>query len=105
MNFVVTDSIAVNKSIIIFLCIFCFSCVTKDNYYSKLVPESIFTEDGVICGFLKNDIIVNTPYGKMKAAAVGYISGYFFDFSYYENGNLDTIWLREEKQYYTIQCL
>jgi len=89
----------VNKLLIIILFyINCFSCIAQeDNYISLLKPESIYSEDGVIYGFLKEDTTVITPYGEMKVAAIGYESGYFYDFSYYENGNLATIWLRDEK--------
>ena len=100
MSSVVMDRI-VNKLLIpVFVLLFISnsSCKTnKMDYASLLKPESIDSEDDHISGFLKEDIIVKTPYGEMKAAAVGYESGYFFDFSYYKNGNLAKIWLREEE--------
>jgi len=98
MSFVVMDNIVNKLLITVLLFISCFSCIAqKKKYVSLLKPESINSENGEIHGFLKEDIIVKTPYGEMKVAAIGYESGYFHDFSYYENGNLKMIWLRDEK--------
>jgi hypothetical protein len=81
----------------ILFCIVSSSCATqKINYAALLEAESIYTEDGRTSGFLKKDITVQTPYGEMEAAALGWESGHFFDFSYYKNGNLNIIWLRNE---------
>jgi hypothetical protein len=92
------DNIVNKLLFIVLIYIFFFSCVTqREDYMPALEPEYINVEDGIIYGFLKKDIILNTPYGEVKAAAVGWESGYFFDFAYYENGNLAKIWLREEK--------
>jgi hypothetical protein len=46
-------------------------------------------------GFLKHDIKIKTPYGNMVAMAIGRLSGYFSDFSYYVNGNIYVFWPRK----------
>ena len=98
MNSVGMDNIMNKLLLVIFIFILCSSCVTqKASYTSLLKSDSIFIEEDVIHGFLKEDIALHTPYGKIKIAAVGGDSGYPFDFSYYRNGNLEMIWLREEK--------
>jgi hypothetical protein len=98
INSAVMDSIVNKLLITVLFCISCFSCIAqKENYASLLKPESIDSENDVIFGFLKKDITVETPYGKMEVPAIGYESGYFFDFAYYVNGNLAKIWLRNEK--------
>jgi len=88
----------VNKFIFfLIICVNLCACITqKTDYTSFLHPEYILVEGDQISGWLKEDIIIETPYGKMKAAAIGGKSGYLFDLICYGNGNPKIIWLRDD---------
>lgn len=97
MNFEVMDNMK-TKFLIFFLVIFIISCERFQNNILKdcIISNEFFDEtEDTISGFLKKEILLQTPYGYMKTGPIGFDTGYQFDFMIYKNNRPKKIWLIE----------
>lgn len=73
------------------------SCVNSKINYEDFIVQNDFKceENGIIYGFLREDIEIKTPYGTMRVGPIGFESGYHYDFAVYNNNVPAKIWLTE----------